>query len=81
MAQQYSNIRVPVALHQRLVRVSNEILLAKELGRGYDAVPFMEQGETVRVSLPAVIARALDEFESHRQRSNRRCRSKTTKTQ
>ena len=64
-------IRVPLALHKRLARIAREILAAKERGQGYDDVPFTEQGfRGVWVSPAAIISRALDEFEKHRQRSN-----------
>jgi hypothetical protein len=61
--------------------MANHILLAKELGRGYDDVPLAEQGERgIYVPLHAVITRGQDELERHQKRSNRRRRSKTTKT-
>ena len=72
LARQYCMIRVPTLLHERLARLASEILMAKEEGRGYDDVPLAEQGEKgTWVPLHAVIARALDEFEGHRKRSNR----------
>jgi hypothetical protein len=78
--KQYCPIRVPAPLHERLVRLSREILCAKEAGRGYDDVPLADQGEKgVFVPLYGVIDRALDEFEGHRRRSNRRPRKKTAK--
>lgn len=66
-----TSIRVPVALRDRLVRLGDDIRAAKETASGYDDVEFTEQGERgIWVPLHAVIARALDEFESHRKRSN-----------
>ena len=72
-AQKDRTIRVPLALHQRLTRIGAEILAAKEKGQGYDDVPFTEQGARgVWVSHAAVIARALDELENKKARSNPR---------
>ncbi len=65
-----TSIRVPVALRDRLVRLADDILAAKESAHGYDDVPLTEQGQRgIWVPLAAVIARALDEFESHRKRA------------
>ena len=72
-AQQSRMIRVPLALHKRLARIAREFLTAKERGQGFDDVALAEQGQKgVWVPLHAVIERALDEFESHRMRSNPR---------
>jgi hypothetical protein len=72
LARQYRMIRVPASLHARLARLASEMLMAKAEGRGYDDVPFAEQGKTgTWIPLYAVIDRALDEFEGHRKRSNR----------
>ena len=69
--KQYRMVRVPEPLHRRLRRLAAEILAAKVEARGYDDVQLSEQGERgVWVSLPAVITRALDDFEKHRMRSN-----------
>ena len=63
-------VRVPFALYEQLVRLAEEIGLAKEMGRGYADVPFTEQGARgTWVPLAAVIARALNDFEKHRERS------------
>lgn len=72
-AQQSRMIRVPLALHARLIRLRREIGLAKEKAQGYDDVPWVEQGARgVWVPIHAVIERALDDFEKHRARSNPR---------
>ncbi len=81
MAQQYVMIRVPVLVHQRLVRISKEMLCAKEAARGYDDVPLTEQGDKIFVPLHAVITRLANECEGHKRRSNCRRRGTTTKTQ
>ncbi len=72
-AQKDHMIRIPDTLYKRLVRLRAEILAAKENAQGYDDVPLVEQGARgVWVPFHAVIERALDEFESHRTRSNPR---------
>jgi hypothetical protein len=82
MAQQYRTIRLPLALHARLARIEREIRTAKEKAQGYDDVPFTEQGARgVWVPLYAVIERALDEFEKHKQRSNPKNGNTPRKTQ
>lgn len=64
-------IRVLHDTYCRLRQLQAKMLVVKEKGQGYDNVPLVEQGERgVWVSFDAVIARALDEFESHRKRSN-----------
>lgn len=71
MSQTYKMIRVSAALHDRLARLAAEILAAKERAQGYDDVPWVEQGKKgIWVSPAAVIERALNEFDSHRARSN-----------
>jgi hypothetical protein len=44
MVKQYGMIRVPASLHDRLARLAEEILAAKEKSLGYDDVPLAEQG-------------------------------------
>jgi len=71
MKQEYRMLRVPEKLYERLTRLAEEIRTVKELAQGYDDVPLTEQGERgTWVPMYAVITRALDEFEQHRQRSN-----------
>jgi hypothetical protein len=73
-------VRVPISLYVRLAQLAKEIGAAKEAARGYDDVPFAEQGARgTWVPLHALISRALDEFENKRTRSRGK-RTKRTKT-
>ena len=74
-------VRLRAPVYHRLARYREKILRAKERAQGYDDVPLVEQGDKgTWVSFDAVIERALDEMESHQKRSNRRRKTKTTKT-
>ena len=67
-------IRVPASVYDRLAVIAREIDSARLAnGRAYANVPQTEQGTRGEwTPLHAVITRALDEFQAHRNRSNRR---------
>lgn len=74
-------IAVSIRTHERLVRLQQEMLASYEKGNGFSNMPLTEQGERgVWIAFGAVIDRALDEFESHRKRSNQPKRRHSTKT-
>jgi hypothetical protein len=66
---EWSNLRIPKALHERLMKVAADMLLAHQEGR----VPLPSE-HVERVPLYAVIERALDEREGHQERARRQAR-------
>lgn len=65
-------VSIPRSLKARLDRLSIEMLAGYEQGKGYSDIQLSEQGtKGTWVPLHAVISKALDELESHRERSNR----------
>jgi hypothetical protein len=67
-------IRVPTDVYDRLLRLSADIDRQRlRNGRAYTNVPQTEQGERgAWTPIHAIITRALDEFEAHRARGNRK---------
>ncbi len=77
----HTMIRVPVAVAERLRRIAAEIDAAKIDGRSFRDVLTTEQGDRGNwTPLHAVITRALDEFEAHRER-NRKYKSNRKETE
>ena len=65
-------VSVPIAVKERLDRLAGEMLDSYERGNGYSNMELTEQGSRgMWIPLHAVISRALDELEGHRERSNR----------
>ena len=67
-------VRLPTAVYDRLLRLAADIDRQRERsGRAYANVPQTEQGDRgAWTPIHAVISRALDEFEGHRRRGNRK---------
>lgn len=66
-------VSVPKELKERLDRIAKEMTESYEKGRGYQNVPITEQGTRgTWIPLASVIAKALDELEGHRERSNKK---------
>ncbi len=66
-------IRIPTALHDRLVRLQAEIDQARDRnGRAYPNITYAEQGSRgAWIPLHQIITLALDSWQRHRDRSNR----------
>ena len=73
-AANHKMIRVPNDVYDRLLRLAADIDRQRERsGRAYFNVPQTEQGDRrAWTPIHAVISRALDEFEGHRRRGNRK---------
>ena len=66
-------VSIPKELKERLDRISKEMMRGYERGNGYQDIALAEQGSRgTWVPLSSVISRALDELESHRERSNKK---------
>ena len=63
----YRMVRLPVGLVEELEKLGGELLVAHEQGR--TEVEICEQGERVWVPLHVVIAKALADYQGHRERS------------
>jgi hypothetical protein len=73
-------VSIPKELKARLDRLAMEMMQSYERGNGYQDVAIAEQGTRgTWIPLSSVIAKALDELEGHRTRSNRK-RVKTQPT-
>ena len=65
-------VRIPKELKARLDRIAGEMLDTYESGRGCQDVELTEQGNRgTWIPLHAVISRALDEMEDHKERSRK----------
>jgi len=74
-------VSIPRQLKERLDRLAGEINESYELGRGYQDLVIADQGSRgTWIPLHAVISRALDELEGHRERS-RKSSNRNTKTE
>lgn len=71
-------VSIPKQLKERLDRISREMLESYESGRSSTDITLAEQGTRgTWVPLATVISKALDELESHKERS-KKSRSKQT---
>ena len=72
--ENHKMVRLPTAVYDRLLRLAADIDRQRERsGRAYANVPQTEQGDRgAWTPIHAVISRALDEFEGHRRRGNRK---------
>ena len=79
--ENHKQIRIPVALYDRLVRLQDEIDQARDKnGRAYANIKYAEQGSRGTWIPPHEIIRfALDFWQDHRDRSNRKKRKRGCK--
>jgi len=70
----HKQIRIPTALYDRLVRLQEEIDHARDRnGRAYPNIKYAEQGSRGNwIPLHQIISLALDSWQDHRDRSNRK---------
>lgn len=63
-------VRLPVAVHEQLVKLQREMTAAREAGRGYEDMEIAEQGTRGSwIPLAAVIERLINDFNDKRKRS------------
>ncbi len=81
--ENHKMVRLPTAVYDRLLRLAADIDRQRERsGRAYANVPQTEQGDRgAWTPIHAVISRALDEFEGHRRRGNRKRLPRRTRSE
>ena len=74
----HKHIRIPAALYARLMQLQSEIDQARDKnGRAYTNIKYAEQGSRgAWIPIHQIITLALDSWQDHRDRSNRKKRKR-----